>query len=531
MDFIPILLIFIPIFFGVIIYLFHKRNINKFIFLSQSIISILFLYYINYFFDSNRVLKHTFGNWVQGIGITIKVDNLSIYFIALTIFLWWIIILFSWFKRKYEFKYLFFILILEGAFIALLISDDLFNIFILLEIISITTTILIIYKRDGFAVKSGLFYLLFNSIAMMFFLISLILLYSITGTLNIEMIALKIDNFNDTNIIIFSYIFMIISLAIKSGVFPAFVWLARANGAAPSSISALLSGIIEAGGIYIYIQLLSIYNMNLFDNIILTIGVFTSLSAGIMAICHKDIKQILALSTISQIGLIFIGLSNITEYMYIGALAHIFNHAIFKTLLFLVAGIIINRYNSRDITKIRGVFKESPIVSIFFIIGLLSISGAPFFSGFITKTIMEYGASSRLILKTIIKIINFITLLYSIKLIQIFFGTSKVNKLNMKLSNISIFILVFILILIGILGVNIIENIFRVDLNDIEFFTLNNVIYYLISFLLGGAFYKLFLKDDNKIFRKIRNYNLSFENTNTISLVTVVFMIIWVWVF
>ncbi|MGO1712890.1 MAG: hypothetical protein ACTH0B_05205, partial [Senegalia sp. (in: firmicutes)] len=146
MENIPIFLIFIPIFLGLIIYLIHNKKANYLAFASQILMIVLFIIYYDYFVKLGRLHIFTLGLWNKSIGITLLVDNISIVFIALTIFIWSIIILYSFNKRSHEYKFLFFLLFLEGSFIALLLSNDLFNIFVILDIITILSTILIVYK-------------------------------------------------------------------------------------------------------------------------------------------------------------------------------------------------------------------------------------------------------------------------------------------------------------------------------------------------------------------------------------------------
>jgi len=108
-----------------------------------------------------------------------------------------------------------------------------------------------------------------------------------------------------------------------------------------------------------------------------------------------DIKLILAYSTVSQIGLIIFGLSVDNSYSYYGAIYHIINHSIFKTLLFLCAGLIIDHYNTRDMRKIRGVFTSMPLLSVAMIMAMLGVTGAPLFNGSISKYLIQKGIGDR----------------------------------------------------------------------------------------------------------------------------------------
>lgn len=527
MEYIPIYLVFLPIFLALVIYLAHDDRINYIVFGMQAVITVLFgLYYIN-FRDKNITQTLTLGGWNKGIGITLSIDNLTILFIALTIFLWWIIILYSWHTHTHEYKFLFFLLFLEGAFIAFLLSDDIFNIFVLLEIITILSTILMIYKKDGFSVRAGLFYLLFNSVGMIFYLLGLILLYSFTGTLNMDIISFKLEFFKDTDIVKLSYIFIMASIGVKSALFPVYNWLPRAHSAAPSSISALLSGLLVKSGLYAFIRINQMYNIDALNDFFFLLGFITGLLGVIFALSQKDIKQILAFHTISQIGIMLMGISAMQGDLFIGGTLHIFNHAIFKSLLFLGAGILINRYGTRRVTEIRGVFRDSPILSIFIIIGILSITGAPLFNGFVSKTIIKHGLEENSLHVNMLNLLNLGTIISFVKFSQIFFGHSKVNKLHHKTKEISLGVLATTCLFLGLFSKILIEKFFAIDLSYLHILEVEYMLKYIMNVAIGYLIFKFIIEKDYPIIKKIRHLNLSFSTTNIMLISFIGIMILW----
>src|SRR5690554_6505561 len=203
MQFIPIYIIFIPIIISTLIYIFKNKHINKLIFINQIILFVLATIYFNFLQNNPQLNKLVFGNWDQLIGIELKNDNLSLSFIFLTIFMWFVIILYSYNKRKNDSAYYFFLLFLEGTFLALIQSNDIFNIFVLLEITTLLATILIVFNKSGNAVKSGLYYLLFNSTGIILFLIGTIVLYSIFGSLNLDVIKNNMHLINNESLLKF----------------------------------------------------------------------------------------------------------------------------------------------------------------------------------------------------------------------------------------------------------------------------------------------------------------------------------------
>lgn len=528
MKFIPIFLIFIPIFSAMIIYLVHDRRINYLAFVTQITNIILYILYSKYFITIGRKHIFTLGPWNKAIGITFLIDNLSMVFVALTIFIWTLIILYSWNKREHEYKFLFFLLFLEGAFIALLFSNDLFNIFVVLDIITILSTILIIYKKDGFSVRAGLYYLVFNSVGILFYLLGLILLYSFTGTLNMDTIKVKIEFFRDTNIVKLSYVFIMAAVGVKSALFPVYNWLPRAHSAAPSGVSALLSGLLVKSGLYAFIRMNQMFNIDLLNDFFFLLGFVTGFLGVLFALTQKDIKQILAFHTISQIGIMLMGISAMEGELLIGGTLHVFNHAIFKTLLFLAAGILINRYGSRRVTEIRGVFRDSPIISIFMIIGILSITGAPLFNGYVSKTIIKHGLYGSSLKINMLNLLNLGTIISFVKFSQIFFGHSNVNKLHHRTSETSIGILAITCLSLGLFSKSIMLNLFGIEVSYLNIFDMGYIIDYILNVFLGYIIFKLIIEKDYKIIKKLRHVNLSFSTTNIMLITFIVVMILWI---
>src|SRR6056297_3715009 len=352
MDFAPIYLIFIPVVASIFVYLTNDNYSNAVAFMGQAVISVIAVRYFqlqNGFEHAHSVIL---GGWSPVIGIVLRNDRISIVFVFLTILIWWSVMLYSWKSRGKDSQFMFFLMFLEGIYLGMLQTNDMFSIFVFIELITIVSAVLILYKKDGESVRAGLYYLIFNSMGILFYLVGMAMLYNAFGTLNIELLTDRIAEVNNVNFISTAYIFIMAAVGVKSAFFPVFNWLPKAHSAAPSSISALLSGLLVKSGLYVFIRLSDIFQITTFNRFFFIIGFFTALSGIIFALSQKDIKQILAFHTISQIGIIMMGLNSVNESTYIGGLIHIFNHAMFKSLLFMGAGVIINTYGIRRITDI-----------------------------------------------------------------------------------------------------------------------------------------------------------------------------------
>lgn len=527
MRFIPVYIIFTPIVTGMLVYVINKRWFNYSVFLSQIIITVLsFRYYIYYNGLIDRQVL-VLGGWDKLISISLRNDQLSVSFIFVTIFIWWMVLIYSWEKRESNFKFLFFLLFIQGTFLGVIQTNDIFNMFVFIEITTIISTILIIYKKDGYSVKAGLYYLLFNSVGMIFYLLGIIFIYSVTGSLNMDIISEKINYMGENDVVVLSFIFIVAAIGVKSAFFPVYNWLPKAHGAAPASISALLSGLLVKSGLYAFIRFNQVYKIDMLDDLFFIIGFITAISGVIFSLSQKDIKQILAFSTISQIGIILMGISSTSGSSYIGCVMHIFNHAVFKSLLFMGAGYIINVYGTRRVTEIRGVFKNMPLVSCLMIIGMVSITGAPLFNGFVSKTVIKYGFEGNTIKTVMLYIINLGTGTLFIKMSQIFFGKLKINKVRSYNNKLAMFILSIVCIILGNFYIPLTKGFFGVDISFVKAYSFLNWLNYIVALGISYLIYKWFIEKDYNIIKKIRHFHISFYSTNVMLITFIFIMIIW----
>jgi multicomponent Na+:H+ antiporter subunit D len=527
MNYIPILLIFIPIIFSVIIFMFHNKLVNYLAFLCQLVLSTIVISY-------HRELKvlgtHsiTVGGWSRTAGITLKNDWLSISTLFLAVFLITVIIIYSWGKKETNSSFLFFLLFLEGVFLGLLQTNDLFNLFIFFEIITIASSILIVFKKDANSLKIVLYYLLFNSAGMLFYLLGVVILYMVTGTLNMELATIRLAELGNPTSVKIAYIFIMSALAVKSAFFPVHNWLPKAHGAAPAAVSALLSGLLVKAGLYSFIRINQVFGGILFQEFFFALGFITALVGVIFALTQKDMKQILAYHTVSQVGIMLIGISHMTGSTFYGGLLHLFNHAMFKSLLFMGAGVIIAEYGTRNVYEIKGVFKRLPLTSILMIVGMLSITGAPFFNGYISKGIVTYSLSP--LQSVLFNIINLGTSISFIKMAQIFMGiptsSAPFEKTNTTSSNIAMFMLAAMCLVLGIFYAPLAVELWNVELKAISLLDLQKWLKYIITMSFGILVYIKIIKKDYFIIKKIRDTDISFEAANVLMIMFVFTMMI-----
>lgn len=517
MEFLPIYMIFTPIFASLIIYLFRNRVSNYLAFVAQIAITVIAIVYFSHFTGDFDSTFFVLGAWDGRIGISLQNDELSMIFVSLSIFAWWMVLLYS-FDRNANYNFLFFLMFLQGVFLGLLQTNDLFNMFVFLELTTIIVTILIAFNKAGYAFRAGLYYLLLNTSGVLLFLIGIVFIYFTFGTININYVTATMHVHSDTTIVRFAFILMMAGISVKSALFPVFTWLPRAHGAAKSAVSALLSGLIVKGGIYLFLRMNEMFaDANIdYHTFFFVIGAFTGYLGIIFAITQKDIKQMLAYSTVSQIGLIMMGLSSGNDQALAGGLLHVINHAIFKMMLFMIAGIIVKVYLTKKVDEVRGMFKTMPLISSMMILAMLAITGFPLLNGYISKSLVMYALEGN-IRYWVIFGMNIGTATLFVKMSQIFFGPKALSYPIPHLrQSIPLFILTLTILGIGNYLVFFEGAFLGMDFTALSPASWSAFVDYFITIGLAVIIHHYLVRPDKKPVRALRGFMLSFEHANYI---------------
>ncbi len=514
----PLFFVFVPLFASIIVFLFNKPFVAKSLFVVQLLMALVFVGYVlflNQHPDQNVIV---FGGWDRQFAIGFYNDTLSLSFIGLTILMWTVMLIYTFKTNQKENKFLFFFMFLQGIFMGLLQTNDLFNLFVFMELMAVLITILIVYKKSGQSFRAGIFYLLVTTVGSMFFLLGIIFIYYVYGTINIQMVMENIHQFSDRNIVKLAFIMMLSGLSIKAAIFPLFTWLPRAHGVAQSSISALLSGLIVKGALYLFVRIIIQMYQNAnygVENVLFYVGVVTALVGVGFALVQKDLKQILAYHTVSQVGIMMMGLfaGGITSYA--GGLLHIFNHALFKSLLFLGAGVVIQRYHTKKVSEIRGVMKTMPLTGILLVVGMLSISGAPFFNGFVSKNLVKYDFKYDTLKMVLFTLINIGTVTSFLKFSQILFGPKTQSFIvTDRKQQFAMLILGLFCLGIGVFYYPLGQWLYGFDLKMVQLFDVSQWIDYALYVMIGLVLYRYVIVKDFKPLKRMRELSISFENAN-----------------
>ncbi len=454
------------------------------------------------------------GGYDLGIGISLKADLFSSVMVVLTVFLFTCLLIYNYHKSYMNHLFLFLFLILQGLLCGFFLSNDLFNIYVLIEVSTIVVSILIVYKKDSQSIYDGMIYLFTNLASMTLFLLGLGYLYKIFGTLDLTLLKERVALIENPSTLILPFVLIVTAVDLKSAIMPLFSWLPKAHGtaSAPSIVSAILSGLYVKGGIYLFIRIMDLFEPVFPDHqIFILFGFLTAIIGCIFALCQTDIKLILAYSTVSQIGLIVFGLSTDNIYGYWGSIYHILNHAIFKSVLFLCAGMIIDEYRTRDIRQIKGLFKRMPYVTIVMLIAIFGITGAPLFNGSFSKYLIQKGGQGNPLYEWAFFFINVGTITIFVRYLQMMFGGWKGKRAKMRLNQSVIIMLLAVICFIGgVMGPYFMGLFFdfHVDISVSSY--VGKLFSYLLSLAIGVCFY-LFVYHRIAFFRKIRELELSYN--------------------
>lgn len=374
-------------------------NIEKSILMSTFFVAIALAFYTFLYVNIEGPFFYNFGNWGRKFGIEFAIDGFSSLLSLLILILSAIIVWYSFRDIGHEMddenfiSYYTIVFLLIFSMLGITFSNDLFNIYVFMEILSLTSCGIISIKHKRVNFLASFRYLILNTLGSLSFFFGIALLYMVTGHLNIVEMNIAIQEVwqvTPTNILLATG-FMFIGLAIKSALFPMHVWLPDAHSSAPSPSSALLSGLVVK--VYIFTMAKIVFNVlgkeiSQALDIDLFLSIFAAISmimGSIFAIAQKDIKRMLAYSSVAQIGYMFLGIGIATELGLAAGFFHIFSHALMKSALFLSAGAIIYKKDLRDISRFDGLGYELPISMSVFTIAALGMIGIPGIVGFMSK--------------------------------------------------------------------------------------------------------------------------------------------------
>ncbi len=353
---------------------------------------------------ADGVLSYAIGGWAAPWGIEYRVDALNAYVLLIVAIIGALVTPYAKASVEREIErsriplfYGAFLLCLTGL-LGITITGDVFNLFVFLEISSISAYSLIAMGRDRRALTSAFRYLIMGSIGATFIVIGIGMMYVMTGTLNMADLALRLPEVSGRTISV-AFAFLTIGISLKLALFPLHLWLPNAYTFAPSAVTAFIASTATKVAVYMLLRFLFTvfgvaftFEVMQIHYLFLPLALVAVLITSVVAIYQRNVKRMLAYSSLAQIGYMILGISFVSVTGLTAALLHLFNHALMKGALFMAIGCVMYRVGSVRIERMAGLGKQMPWTMAAFVAGGLSLVGVPLTVGFISKWYLILGA-------------------------------------------------------------------------------------------------------------------------------------------
>ena len=353
---------------------------------------ILLIYVLNY-----KPITLDFGGWEAPYGIQFVGDSLSLLMVTTSSFVVTLIISYGFGraeKRAIRFYLPSFILFLTVGVIGSFLTADLFNLYVMFEVMLLASFVLITLGQSVEQLRAAIIFVVLNIIGSWLLLLGIGLLYKLTGTLNFAHVAQRLKELDNHNAIVIVSMVFLIAFGSKAALV-LFMWLPKAYAVLNTELAALFAALMTKVGAYALIRFFTLM-FNGHDHITHSLLVFlaciTMLIGAFGVIAYKDIKKIAAYQVILSIGFIILGLGSHTFAGVNGAIFYLVNDIVVKTLLFFVIGSLVYITGCRQYNYLQGLAKREPILGIALVVTTLAIGGVPPFSGFPGKLLIFQGA-------------------------------------------------------------------------------------------------------------------------------------------
>ena len=401
----PALIVMVPFISALLVFVIGWWNRRLSCGLVITVLAAVFLLSIGIMKDvmANGTIHYWLGGWEPPWGIEYAVDYLNAFMLVIISFVSLVVTIYS--KKSVEKElpekivpfYSLYLLLITGL-IGIVITGDLFNVFVFLEIAAISCYALIAVGRKG-ASYSSFKYVVMGTVGASFYLLGVGYLYIVTGSLNMADVSNLLPPLYESKVVMTAGVFMLVGIAIKMAVYPLHAWAPGAYSDAPSSVSALIAPLMTKVGAYLMIRIFyTVFKPYFFVDVIPLSSILTWIAAvsiilgSVYAIAQTDLKKMLSYSVVAQIGYIALGIGLANKAGLTGAILHILNEAFTKACVFLVAGAIIYKTGSCNIEGFKDLYRKMPFTMSAFLIGAFSMVGIPPTCGFFSKLYLILGS-------------------------------------------------------------------------------------------------------------------------------------------
>ncbi|WP_416899671.1 MAG: monovalent cation/H+ antiporter subunit D family protein [Minwuia sp.] len=351
------------------------------------------------------VVSYAMGGWAPPVGIEYRVDKVNAFVLLIVSMISLIALPYARVASareipldKHNLFYTAWLLCLTGM-LGIAITGDAFNIFVFLEISSLSTYVLIASGRDPRALTASFNYLVLGTLGATFILIGVGLLYIMTGTLNIADLAVRVPPIADQPPVLAAAGFLTVGIALKCGLFPAHFWLPNGYAYSPSLVAVFLSATATKVSVYVMMRFqftvfgdVTVGENFDFANLLLPFAVIAFLVGSASAIFQQDMKRMLAWSSVAQIGYMITGIGLGSVEGVTAGIVHLFNHALMKAALFMAVGAVFLRAGGVRLVRFEGLGRRMPLTMFAFVLAGLSLIGVPLTVGFVSKWYLVQAA-------------------------------------------------------------------------------------------------------------------------------------------
>ena len=432
---------------------------------------------------------------------------------------------FEYFKNdKKKLKHFLLIsLVIFISVVGIFLSADLLTLFVSFEIMSLTSYLWVVLDREKRSFLAGKTYITVSIVTGMVSLVGIIMLKYSLGTINISEMMSAFETQGDKTMVYTASVLALVGFFAKAGMYPIHFWMSDTYRFSPTPATILLSSVLSKTGVFGVIVVTSNIFMGneRFGEILLNFAIITMLWGGLCAVVSEDFKKIMAYSSMSQLGFVFLGLS--MQFLLVdekqipisASVLHMLNHSVFKLVLFTLCGVCFCVIGSTKLEEIKGIGRRSGVFAFAFLISGLGLAGLPLLSGYISKTLLHESIIYKMhetssyvftVYEALFVIASALTTAYVMKILFTVFGHPK-NKAKIKLSCLTKICLIVPCVFVVILGVfphstadviahfgSEIMHPSHTEHHAENYFAYKNISAFFTSFFIGTAIYFVFIK-------------------------------------
>ena len=344
------------------------------------------------------VIVYELGGWAAPWGIEYRVDTFNAFVLVIVSAIGAVVMPYARRTVDHEIPvsrtYLFYTMMMlcQAGLLGITITGDAFNLFVFLEVSSLSSYVLISFGKDRRALTAAYRYLIMGTIGATFYIIGVGLMYNATGSLNIHDLSRLVPEMAGSRTIQAALAFLTVGLGLKLALFPLHMWLPNAYAYAPSAVTVFLASTATKVAVYALIRVVytifgsvDILEIVPVRQLLMVMAIAAMLAGSAVAIYQADVKRMLAYSSVAQIGYMILGVSMDSVTGVAAGIVHLFNHAVMKGGLFMALGAVMYSVGSVQLKDMAGLGRKLPLTMAAFVGGGLSLIGVPLTVGFVSK--------------------------------------------------------------------------------------------------------------------------------------------------